>query len=153
MVKRYLDEEDAFIEQFGQFFESTTAFPRIAGRIFAYLLICDPPYTTAKHLIERLNVSKSSVSNMIKLLLKTKLIGQISFPGERERYYQVKDNCLESILTNELQAVSKIRVILNDGKNLLDEEDSKLSNRIIQLDRVYGIIEEEIPIILKKYRE
>jgi len=153
MVKRYLKEEDAFIEQFGHFFESIGAFPRIAGRIFAYLLICDPPYQTAKQLVERLSISKSSVSNMIKLLIRAKLIEQVSFPGQRERHYYVKEKCFETLLSNEVKALSNVRAILSDGKSVLEGKSPELLGRIEEMDRMYGFLEIEMPELIKKYQK
>ncbi|ABR55454.1 regulatory protein, MarR [Methanococcus vannielii SB] len=152
MVKRYLKEEDAFIEQFGNFFESNGSVPRIAGRILAYLLICDPPYQNSKQLVERLNISKSSVSNMITLLTRAKLVKQMNFPGQRERYYYIEEKCFETLLLTQFDTVSNLRIILKEGKALLENKTPELSNRIGEMDKMYEFLEIEMPELLKKYQ-
>jgi DNA-binding transcriptional regulator GbsR (MarR family) len=86
-----LEAEDRFIDKFGQFFEAYGTYPRIAGRIFAYLLLSDPPCQSAEQLVDRLQIAKSSVSSMVRLLLQAEIIERVDRPGVRSRCYQVRE--------------------------------------------------------------
>ena len=59
----------AFIEQMGLAAEAN-GFSRIGGRLIAYLLIEDRPHSLDE-IVERLQVSKASVSTNARLLLHT----------------------------------------------------------------------------------
>ena len=76
--------EQQFTEDFGLFFEHLGV-PRMAGRILAWLLICDPPEQTMQDLVDALGASKSSISTMTRLLMNFGLIERLSLPGERAR--------------------------------------------------------------------
>ena len=116
--------EDEFIENFGLFMESHSIFPRIAGRIYGYLLISDPPHQSAKDLVDRLLITKSSVSSMMRLLLQSKLVEEINLPGKRPRYYRIKERGWENIFLENLQALSAVRALLGEGRSLLDNREA-----------------------------
>ena len=146
-------KEDQLIEKFGGFIEKNGGLPRIAGRIFGYLLICDPPEQTAGQVIERLSIAKSSFSTMIRLLLATNLIEETSKPGERARYYKLKEQAYEDMLLKQLQSFSSIRVLFHEAKVLLKNKDSSVKKRVYEIDRLYGFLEEEMPLLIDKWNK
>lgn len=60
----------------------------VAARVNALLLVSEKPRLTFDEIQEELQVSKSSVSNAINLLLSTGQIDYITLPGERKRYFR-----------------------------------------------------------------
>lgn len=144
--------EDEFIEQFGLFLEHHSIFPRIAGRIYGYLLICDPLHQSAKDLVKRLQVTKSSVSSMMKLLLQSKLVEELNVPGERSRYYRIKERGWENIFLENLQALSAVRALLGEGRTLLEDRDAGLRTRIEELDELYAFFEKEMPPLIERWK-
>ena len=81
--------EQQLTEDFGLFFEHLGV-PRMAGRILAWLLICDPPEQTMQDLVDALGASKSSISTMTRMLINFRLIERLSLPGERRDFYRVR---------------------------------------------------------------
>lgn len=145
--------EDEFIEKFGLFLENNSIFPRIAGRIYGYLLICGPPHQSAKELVERLHITKSSVSSMMRLLLQSKLVEEINITGERSRYYRIKKRGWENIFLENLQALSSVRKLLGEGLSLLENRDAKLLNRLEELDELYAFFEKEMPSLIERWKK
>lgn len=144
--------EDDFIENFGLFLEKHNMFPRIAGKIYGYLLVCDPPHQSANELIDRLHITKSSVFSMLRLLLKLKLIEVVSVPGERSLHYKVKERGWENIFLENLQALSAGRTLLGKGLSLLENRDDKLQNRIQELNELYAFFEKEMPPLIERWK-
>ncbi len=62
------------------FFEEM-GFPRMAGRILGWLLICDPPEQSAGQLAGVLQASKGSLSTMTRLLIQMGLVERVGLPG------------------------------------------------------------------------
>jgi|SRR5665648_495119 len=143
--------EDEFIENFGLFLEKHNMFPRIAGKIYGYLLVCDPPQQSANELMDRLHITKSSVFSMLRLLLNLKLVEGLSMPGERSLYYKVKERGWENIFLENLQALSACRTLLGKGLSLLENRDAKLQNRIEELDELYAFFEKEMPPLIERW--
>jgi DNA-binding transcriptional regulator GbsR (MarR family) len=144
--------EDEFIEKFALFLEKNSIFPRIAGRIYGYLLISDPPYQSPKELVERLSITKSSVSTVMRLLIQPELVEEMTIPGERSRYFQVKPGAWEKQFMENLKSVTRARQMLDEGLQILRDKNPKLKNRIQRLDRLYLFLEQELPSLMERWK-
>jgi DNA-binding transcriptional regulator GbsR (MarR family) len=80
-----MDPAERFVEGMGLFFESEGG-PRIAGRLFAHLLLQEEPQSLDA-LAEDLRVSKASISTNARLLEERGLLERVSRPGDRRDYY------------------------------------------------------------------
>lgn len=76
-----------FIESVGVLWESD-GLPRIAGRIFGYLIVQSEP-SSLDELAAGLGVSKASISTDARRLEQLGLITRISRPGDRRDYYTI----------------------------------------------------------------
>ena len=82
-----MEHKRQFLEDFALHMEHH-GLPRMAGRILAWLLICDPPEQSMPDLVEVLQASKSSVSTMTRHLIQFGMIERVSLPGERRDFYR-----------------------------------------------------------------
>jgi DNA-binding transcriptional regulator GbsR (MarR family) len=107
-------EKDELIEMLGVHFEQRYLIPPLAARILGTIIIdgCKSGLTF-EFLLERLKVSKSSISTNLKLLLKMELIYYFTQTGDRKKYFKTAPlsqrlgNYL-SILTNEKILIERI---------------------------------------------
>lgn len=148
-----ITKEDQFIEKFGTFFEKSGRIPRIAGKIFAYLLICPTEEQTAQQIIKRLKIAKSSFSSMIKILIDKQVVEEITMPEKRSRYYRIKQGGWEKLFLAGLSRIASIRGLLQEGKYLINGERKGVINRIEELDKLYNFFEDEIPELIKKWKK
>ena len=75
-----------FAEDMGQFFENG-GLARMAGRVWAMLLVSNEPHLSAAELQEALGASAGSISNATRGLLDLGLIEQVNVRGERRDYF------------------------------------------------------------------
>ena len=71
--------------------------PRIAGRIFGYLLATDETFSLDE-LAERLQSSKASASTNARMLEQFGMIQRVSVLGDRRDFYRVQDDPWEQML-------------------------------------------------------
>ncbi len=71
--------------------------PRIAGRIFGYLLATDQTFSL-EELAERLQASKASASTNARMLEQFGMIQRVSVLGDRRDFYRVQDDPWEQML-------------------------------------------------------
>jgi hypothetical protein len=147
------EAEERFIDKFGQLFEAYGRYPRIAGRIFAYLLICDPPCQSAEQLVNRLRIAKSSVSTMVRLLLQGEAIERVRRLGMRTQCYQIREAGWEKMFLSRLQALTAGRGLLTEGLALLKGRPAAVRRRIEVLDNWFGFFENEIPLLAKRWED
>jgi predicted transcriptional regulator len=76
-----------FVESIGVLWEAD-GLPRIAGRIFGYLIV-QPEPSSLDELAVGLGVSKASISTDARRLEQLGLITRISLPGDRRDYYTI----------------------------------------------------------------
>lgn len=147
------NQETQFIEKFGLFFEKSSSFPRIAGKIFGYLLICNPPEQTQQQIAESLNIAKGSASTIIKLLVQTQILEEFTKPNIRPKYYRIREEGWEKLFLTKLQNLSIVRNLLGEGRTLLNKKPNELVKRIDDLDNLYGFFEKELPNLISKWNK
>ena len=76
------------VERMGVLFEQSGYTP-MHGRVFAYLLLAEPPHQDFFTIQEFLKASKSAISNALKFLTKEGVVEYITFSGDRKRYFKV----------------------------------------------------------------
>ena len=144
-------KEDEFIEQFGVYFERS-GYTRMAGRIFGFLLISNPPHQSMGQIVERLHASKSSISTNARLLIQLNLVDQIPIPGERPLFYRVRPGGWTAVFLERLMAVTRARTLLADGLALLTGQPEEQRARLEEMDDMYAFCERELPEMFARWK-
>ncbi|MBN1183120.1 MAG: MarR family transcriptional regulator [Bacteroidales bacterium] len=128
-------QQKELVEALGRMYEKEGLQP-CAGRIIGLLLIMDKEQFTFDEIVEELQISKGSASNGLRLLEIKGLIEYITKPGDRKRYFQVKqpdkfstmnDHQTKLKMTSEyLQAVLDLKADKNSKNSLLLKEVIKM---------------------------
>ena len=82
------DAEERFVEEMGQFLGRLGMTP-MAGRMWGWLLICDPPEQTAAEIAEALHASRGAISGTARILASAGLIRRTTRRGDRREYFSV----------------------------------------------------------------
>lgn len=142
-------EAKRFAEEVGLFFDGY-GLPRMAGRIFGWLLICNPPYQSIGELSEALAASKSSISTMTRLLMQLGAIERVGVPGARREYFRVQVGV--SDLTRQIMVqVSTMRRLAQRGLELLDGSEAQLRQRLQVTHDMCAFFEEQLPALVERW--
>lgn len=101
------------VEKMGVFFEKIGLSP-MSGRVFAFLLLGEPPHKDFYEIKDFLKASKSSISNALKDLTNNGVVDYITFSGDRKRYFRVNTKKWYALIKGQEEK----RIELN---NLLEE--------------------------------
>ncbi len=93
-------EEAEFADRLGLFFELLGA-TRTMGRVYGWLLICDPPRQSLTQLADALSVSKASISTVARQLLEGGMVERLPSPN-RQHLYRVTPGGFTSVLETQL---------------------------------------------------
>jgi predicted transcriptional regulator len=115
-------ELSRFIENLGRYFESYGV-PRIGGRILGLFLVAEEPLS-AESISAILKVSRASVSTNLRMLLQVGWAEKTFFPGDRTTYYIFPENGFEQTLVAEIQAISKMKRLAEQGLSVLPSGDA-----------------------------
>lgn len=145
------EERGLYVERWGLAFEED-GLPRIAGRIWGWLLVSDPAMQTPQQLAESLDVSKGSVSTNTRLLEQAGLIERVAVPGSRRSHFRIRGDAYETLMERKLAAVVKWRRLGEEGLALLEGTDVS-PERLEALRRFYAFIEEEQRELMERWRK
>jgi hypothetical protein len=141
---------ERFVEAVGIQFELDAGTPRMVGRVFGWLLVCDPPEQSAAELAERLQASKGSISTATRVLLRIGLIERLRFRGERFDRFRARPEAWDDFLWREDQFTEPRRVF-RQGLDALADEPAARRGRLEELDAIYAWWEDRLPRLREEY--
>lgn len=109
---------DEFVERMAVAMEAD-GLPRIAGRIFALLLLSEDALSLDA-IAGATGASKASASVNTRLLEQRGLIERVSLQGDRRDYYRSVSNLFVRTMEQRLAKWQRFHEIVNDGINKLD---------------------------------
>jgi DNA-binding transcriptional regulator GbsR (MarR family) len=156
MMKR---EEDSakraklhYAEDFGLAFEKE-GLPRMAGRIFGWMLVAETPYQSLQELAEVLRASKGSISNMTRYLMQLDVIERVALPGQRRHYVKIMSESWWFLPNQWLDTVKSIHELAERGVGLLEDKNPETRIRLEEMRDLYAFLEEEFPSLLERWEK
>jgi DNA-binding transcriptional regulator GbsR (MarR family) len=143
--QRYVEERGLLFERFG--------LPRMAGRVLGVLLISAVPERPAEELADTLQASRGSISTTTRMLERVGLIERISKPGERRDYFRNKPGAWHNILRRELESVSVMRRMAEEGLKILDSSDPEARRGLEEMLDIYAFMERELPAVFARWEK
>ncbi len=99
------------VEEMGVFFEQAGHSP-MNGRVFAYLLLSEPPYRDFYEIQEFLGASKSAISNALNGLMDKGAVNYMTFSGDRRRYFKVNTEGWLNITKEQVKQVTHLKKLI-----------------------------------------
>ena len=146
-----MDKEKQFIEEFALYFEQS-GFPRMSGRILAWLLICDPPHQSMNQLVTVLHASKSSVSTGIKNLIEAGFAERISFPGVRCDYVRLREHFDITSLERFIVRISGFGKFAKNWLSLLNDLPNSHLEKLKIMNKVNEFMAKEMSKALQQWK-
>ncbi len=142
-IRNYIEEFAIAIEGEG--------LPRMAGRIFGYLLVCNPPERTAAQLARELGASIGSISTMTRLLVAAELIERVSRPGIRADLFRTTPGSVSSLMRGATARITRFRRLTERGIALLEDRPPAEQARLRAFHEVYVFFEEQMPALIGEW--
>jgi DNA-binding transcriptional regulator GbsR (MarR family) len=125
----------------------------MAGRVFGWLLISDPPYQSSAELAEALMASKGSISTTTRLLIQIGLVERFVRPGERYDHFRLREDALKRTIQHGLE--DEIKLFLNiahKGLGLMKDEASVRRQWLEEMYDRYAYLEKEFPVLMERWQ-
>jgi DNA-binding transcriptional regulator GbsR (MarR family) len=142
--------ESAFVEEMGQFLGSIGMTP-MAGRMWGWLLICEPPEQTAAQIAEALQASRGAISGTARLLAAAGLIRRSTRPGDRREYFSAPPEALDSMLASASAIYRQMREIAERGLAATSDRPASARARLQEFRDVMEFVEREIPVVVGRF--
>ncbi len=146
------DELSRFVETMGLGLESS-GLPRAAGRMLAWLMVCDPPEQSADQLAEALLASSGGVSTNVRMLVQLQLVERVGQAGSRRSLYRVAPSAWDHAMKAQERPTSRLRELADVGLHLLAETDPARRRRLHEMHDYLAFMEREMPALRRRYHE
>jgi DNA-binding MarR family transcriptional regulator len=124
--------------------------PRMAGRIFGWLLVCDPPEQTMEDLAGAVQGSKASMSTMTRLLAEAGLVEKVRPPGARRDAFRIRPGQWQKLWRTRMQLLHEAAELTGRGLALLEGRPAERTARLFELHHQYRFIGRHLPALLAR---
>ena len=142
---RFIEDTALLYEQAGH--------PRMAGRIVAGLMICDPPYQTAGQIATALSASKASVSTNIRLFVDFGIVERFAMPADRRDYYRLLPTMWPRAVERSLPLLAAFREVADRGLKLVEGHPEECRARVREMRDFYEFYEQGLRELVARWKE
>ena len=114
-----------WVERVAMLFHNESGLPPITGRIFGWLMVCDPPEQSGAEIAEAIGASRASITTNMRVLTAAGLVRRLSRPGGRTAYYVVDEDAWEQVVRRRNAVLTAFAEIMADGVDLLGEGNER----------------------------
>lgn len=125
-----------WIDATGDWWSKSYGLPRMTGRVFAFLLVCDPVEQTAAEIGEALDASKGSISAATGMLVRARMADRLHVRGERADRFRLRPDAWDAQIRD--QGAAHVRTLIAQGLAALSDESRSRRERLEELDVFYA---------------
>lgn len=142
--------ESQFVEEMGQFLAGLGMTP-MAGRMWGWLLICEPTEQTAADIATALQASRGAISGTARILANAGLIRRGTKPGDRREYFSAPPEALESMIGSAASIYRQMRTIAERGLMATTDRSPAGRARLEEFRDVMAFVEMEVPALIDRF--
>lgn len=140
------------IEKIGVHSEKAGLTPAV-GRIFAYLMIADPPEKSFEEIYQYLQMSKSAVSNGLNALLQHGLIDYITHTGDRKRYFHINTKGWMEQTKKQIEGQEQLQPLIKDVLKSRTNKYPEFNKSLEEIIAFHDFMREEIKNAINKWEK
>jgi hypothetical protein len=144
-------ETREFIERMGLAIERL-GLTRTFGRLFGLLMVAERPLSLDE-MVDRLHVSKASVSTNARDCEELGLARRVGVRGDRKDYYEIAPGAFESVMAKRVGAIHAMAGLAAEGLQAVGDDPSPARDRLTEMLDFYLFMGEQIEELLERWRE
>lgn len=142
----------AFVDAMGLWMVANYGFPRMAGRVMGWLMVCDPAEQTAAELAEALGASAGAISGATGMLVRARLVDRLRIRGERADRFRLRPESWDEQAFDQT-AMAAIRGVFAMGLDALAGEPEWRRARLDEMDDSHAWWEKRMPALKQEFLE
>lgn len=145
--------EKQFAEEVGIVFERL-GLPRMAGRIFGWLLVSDPSHQSPEQISSALLASRGSVSTMTRFLTQLGLIERLGVPGVRHVVFRIRADALQHPIQHNLEEEMKLfQHLAETGLKSLNNPSKVTRQWLEDMRDIHTFLGQQLPLLWKQWEQ
>jgi DNA-binding transcriptional regulator GbsR (MarR family) len=130
---------------------SSYGLPPMAGRMWGYLLICDPPEQTAAQVADALHASRGAISGTARMLATAGFIRRGTRRGDRREFFSAPPEAFDALLQDAARSYGRFRKTIEIGLDALSDRPPAARERLLRLHEAFSFVEHEVPLLVERY--
>lgn len=140
-----------FADRVGRFYVTELDFPPVAGRMLAYLAVCDPAAQPINDLAEALLVSRSAITQATSLLEARGLVRRSRLRGDRVDRITAEIDVARFEDDLDATGYADQAALLRRGVELLPEQDDR-REPLSEVAEFYDFVATRLPQLKAEWR-
>ncbi len=122
----------------------------VAARVYVYLLYCDETGATFEDMVAYFSVSKSAVSNALKMLKAVEMVDSRTMGGKRKRFFYINFQNMfnERYMETRIKSFSKMLEDIRADR----AKDDGFAQELENVALLYSMLLVEYPIMIERWR-
>ena len=144
-------EEQEFIDHWSRIL-ALEGLPPVTGRMWAWLLVCEPADQTAEQIAHAIGASRGAISGAARMLEPSGLVLRSKRRGDRHEYWRsAPDGVIRVLESKERQARPSLAVLEEALANLADRSETSLQ-RLRETRDLYAALTASFPAIVAQFK-
>jgi len=140
-----------FVTAAGELFSKSYGIPPMTGRVFGWLLVCDPPEQTAAQIAEALDASKGAISTATGMLVRFRFVERLRVRGERADRFRLRPGVWDDQIQD--QGAGAARALIALGFEALADAPAARRARLEELDAFYDWWLGRTPALIEEWKQ
>lgn len=133
-----------FVERFARHFTRRYAMQPMVSRVFAWLLVCDPPNPSVAEIAESLAGSRSAISSAVASLERWGWVQRTRPPGQRFDRVKLDPDIWLRVMDSEADYAA-VRNLAKAGLDVLEDAPLETRARLLELQHFTEFLLERMP--------
>ncbi|GAA3579090.1 MarR family transcriptional regulator [Nonomuraea rosea] len=143
--------ETEFVDRMGLIMERLGG-TRTMGRLYAWLMICDPPEQSLTDLASKLGVSKTAVSTVARQLELSGMAERVP-AATREHRYRMVGGGWDQIMRGRLAIVRQSLDTLDFGLSILGDDQPGQRDRLSDTRKFFAFVLQDSDEMFERWKE
>jgi DNA-binding transcriptional regulator GbsR (MarR family) len=144
-------EEQEFVDHWSRIL-ATEGLPPVAGRLWAWLLVCEPPDQNVEQIAHAIGASRGAISGAVRMLEPSGLILRTKRRADRREYWRTSpDAVIRSLEAKERQTRPSLDALDHVLAALADRPDESLA-RLREAQRLYAKLLQMFPALIEQIK-
>lgn len=144
-------EEQQFVERWSAIL-ATEGLPPVAGRLWAWLLVCDPEEQTVEQIAEEIGASRGAISGAVRMLEPSGLVVRTKKRGDRREYWRTSEDAVIHSIQAKHRANRPSLAALDAVIDALGDRSPESLARLRQTQRLYQALDEMFPALIAQFQ-
>jgi DNA-binding transcriptional regulator GbsR (MarR family) len=145
-------EEHAFVERWSRIL-AAEGLPPVAGRLWAWLLVCEPAEQTVDEIAEAIGASRGAISGAVRWLEPSGLIHRSRRPGDRRDYWSTTPDAMIRVIENRQRQMRPSLDSLEAAIKGLSDRPPESLDRLRDVHALYQVLFAVVGDAVERYKD